>query len=124
MSFIIPILVAGHIKTGKLKGIAVAGRERLRSLPDTPTFSEAGLPSFESTNWFGVLAPAATPRAIIHKLSTEINHIQQLKDVKDRLGPQGIEPLPGSPEQFAALVKADMARFASVVKNAGIRLEQ
>lgn len=124
LSFIIPILVASHVKSGRLKGIAVAGRQRLPSLPEMPTFAEAGLPQFESTNWFGVLAPAATPRAITHKLSSELNRIQVLGDVKDKLGAQGIDPLPGTPAEFAALIKTDMERFARVVKSANIRLQQ
>ncbi len=124
LSFIIPILVTGHIKTGKLKGMAVSGKQRLPALPDTPTFAGAGLPSFESTNWFGALAPAATPRAIIGRLSLEFNRIQLLNDVKDKLGAQGIDPLPGTPEQFAALIKSDTEKFAKVVRNANIRLEQ
>ena len=124
MSFIIPILVVSHIKSGKLKGIAVSGKQRLAGLPGMPTFAETGLPQFESTNWFGVLAPAATPRAIISKLSAELNRIQGLNEVKDKLGALGIDPLPGNPEQFAALIKSDTDRFARVVKTAQIKLEQ
>ncbi len=124
MSFIIPILVVGQIKSGKLKGIAVSGKQRLAGLPGMPTFAEAGLPQFESTNWFGVLAPAATPRAIISKMSAELNRIQGLNEVKDKLGALGIDPLPGNPEQFAALIKSDTDRFARVVKTAQIKLEQ
>lgn len=124
MSFIIPILVVGHIKTGKLKGIAVSGKQRLSGLPTMPTFAEAGLPQFESTNWFGVLAPAATPRTIINKMSAELNRIQVLPEVKDRLGALGIDPLQGNPEQFAALIKSDTDRFARVVKSSNIKLEQ
>jgi tripartite-type tricarboxylate transporter receptor subunit TctC len=89
-----------------------------------PTFAEAGLPQFESTNWFGVLAPAKTPGTLIGKLSSELNRIQMLPDVRDKLGAQGIEPLPGTPTAFAALIKSDMERFARVVKAANIRLEQ
>ena len=124
MSFIIPILVVSHIKSGKLKGIAVSGKQRLAGLPGMPTFAEAGLPQFESTNWFGVLAPAATPRAIISKMSAELNRIQGLNEVKDKLGALVIDPLPGTPEQFAALIKSDTDRFARVVKTAQIKLEQ
>jgi tripartite-type tricarboxylate transporter receptor subunit TctC len=124
LSFIIPILVTSHIKSGRLKGMAVAGKQRLPSLTELPTFAEAGLPQFESTNWFGVLAPARTPGAIIGKLSSEFNRIQMLADVKNKLGAQGIDPLPGTPSEFAALIKSDTDRFARVVKNANIRLEQ
>jgi tripartite-type tricarboxylate transporter receptor subunit TctC len=123
LCFVHPINVLGQIKTGKLKAIAISGKNRLAALPDMPTFAEAGLPSFDSTNWFGVLAPAATPRDIINKLSAELTRIQALPDVKDKLSAQGVEPLPGGPEQFAALIKSDMEKFAKVVKSANIKLE-
>jgi tripartite-type tricarboxylate transporter receptor subunit TctC len=87
-----------------------------------PTFTEAGLPNFDSTNWFGVLALAATPRDI-NKLAAEPTRIQAVPDVKDKLSAQGVEPLPGGPEQFAALIKSDMEKFAKVVRSANIRFE-
>ena len=86
-------------------------------------FAEAGLPNFGSTNWFGVLAPAATPRDIINRLSAELARIQALPDVKNKLSAQGVESLPGGPQEFAALIKSDMEKFAKVVKSANIRLE-
>src|SRR5450759_4637498 len=86
--FVHPINVLGQIKTGKLKAIAISGKNRLVALPDMPTFAEAGLPNFGSTNWFGVLAPAATPRGIINRLSAELARIQALPDVKNKLSAQ------------------------------------
>lgn len=81
------------------------------------------MPNFASTNSFGMLMPAATPRDIIQKVSAELNRIQALPDVKGKLGAQGVEPYPGSPEQYAALIRSDMDRFAKIVKSANIKLE-
>ena len=123
MSFIHPINVLGQIKAGKLRAIAISGKNRLAALPDMPTFVEAGLSNFSSTNWFAVLAPAATPRDIINKLSAELNRIQALPDVREKLSAQGVEPYAIGPEQLAALIKSDMEKYAKVVKSANIKLE-
>ncbi len=122
-AFAQPINVLAQIKAGKLKPIAISGKNRLDALPDMPTFAEAGMPNFESTNWFGILMPAATPKDLIRKVSDELNRIQALADVKEKLGAQGLDPLPGTPEKFAALIKSDMEKFARIVRNANIRLE-
>ena len=86
--------------------------------PMQATFAEAGLPNFESTNWFGVLAPAGTPRNIIDKLAGELTKIQGIHDVKEKLSSQGVDPYPGTPDQFAALIKSDPAKFAKIVGSA------
>ena len=91
------------------------------ALPQVPTFTEAGLPGFDVKFWFGVLAPAGTPKEIIDKLSTEIAKILALPDIKENLLSQGMEPFISSPEQFAALIKADMAKFGGIVKAANIK---
>ena len=123
LCFIHPLNVLGQIRAGKLKAIAISGKSRLASLPDMPTFAEAGMPALESTNWFGMLAPAGTPRDILNKLSVEMNRIQTLSDMREKLSVQGVDPFPGSPEQFAALIKSDMDKFAKIVKSANIKLE-
>ena len=92
-------------------------------MPDVPTFAEAGLPNFEARAWLGVLAPAAVPRAIIDKMAGEITRIQGTPDLREKLSSQGMNPYPGTPEQFAALIKADMDKFARIVKSANITLE-
>jgi len=121
LSFIVPLSVAPHIKSGRLKAIAISGETRLPALPQVPTFTEAGLPGFDVKFWFGVLAPAGTPKEIIDKLSTEIAKILALPDIKENLLSQGMEPFISSPEQFAALIKADMAKFGGIVKAANIK---
>jgi tripartite-type tricarboxylate transporter receptor subunit TctC len=123
LCFIHPINVLGQIKAGKLKAIAISGKNRLAALPDMPTFAEAGMPALESTNWFGMLAPAGTPRDILNKLSAEMNRIQMAPEMKEKLTAQGVDPFPGNPDQFAALIKSDMDKYAKVVKAANIKLE-
>jgi len=122
-SFIGPANVAAHINSGKLKGIAYSGRTRLPVLPEVPTFTEAGLPGFDVRTWYGIVAPAGTPKAIIDKMSTEIAKILAMPDVREKLLSQDAEPLISTPEQFAVLMKADMARYAKVIKAAGIKIE-
>ena len=112
-----------HIISGKLKAIAVSGDKRLPALPQVPTFAEAGLPGFTATNWYGVLAPAGSPRQVIAKLSGEIGRIMLSPDIRGKLASQGTDPFVTTPEQFAALIKADMARYAKIIKAAHIRAE-
>jgi tripartite-type tricarboxylate transporter receptor subunit TctC len=121
MSFIVPLSVAPHIKGGRLKGIAISGETRLPALPQVPTFTEAGLPGFDARFWFGVLAPGATPKEIVDKLSAEIARILALPEIKENLLSQGMEPFTSNPEQFAALMKADLAKFAGIIKAANIK---
>ena len=118
-----PGAVLPNVKAGKLRGLAISGKTRVPALPDVPTFAEAGLPAFEATNWFGFLAPAATPRDIVGKLSAELVRVQSLADMKDKLAAQGVDPFPGGPEQFAALIRSDLEKFARIVKSASIKLE-
>ena len=112
-----------YIKSGKFKAIAVSGAHRLSALPQVPTFAEAGLPGFEAKNWYGVLAPAGTSREIIGKLSLEIGKFAAMPDLKDKLASLGMEPFVSTPEQFAALMKADVSMYARIVKTANIRID-
>ena len=112
-----------HVKTGRLRGIAITSAKRSAIAPDLPTIAESGVRGFESGTWYGFLAPAGTPRAVVAKLNGEIVRIVQLPDVREKLAAQGAEPLTGTPEQAGAFVRAEIARWAKVVKAAGIRLE-
>jgi len=118
-----PITVMQYIKSGRLKALAITGEKRKPALPQVPTFTEAGLPGFEVRSWYGIFAPAATPRPIIDKMSTEIGRIVALPDVIEQFVNLGVEPLISTPEQFAAMVKADRDRYAKIVKDAKIKLE-
>lgn len=111
------------IRAGRLKTIAITGETRLLALPQVPTFAEAGLPGFEMKAWWGVLAPAGTAKAIIDKLSAEFAKILALPDIREKLASQDIEPYITTPERFGAVLRADMAKFAKIIKAAGIKPE-
>jgi tripartite-type tricarboxylate transporter receptor subunit TctC len=123
LSFLSLINVESQIKSGRLKAIAVSGDNRMSALPRVPTFTEAGLPNMDIKQWYGVLAPAGTPRAIIDKLANEIARILAMLDVQAKLAQQGADPLITTPDQFAAQMRADLARYAKTIKTANIKLE-
>ncbi len=112
-----------QVQAGRLRAVAVGSLKRIALLPDLPTLAESGVPGYESTTWFGPLAPAKTPRDIIVKLNAELNQILLRPEVKKRFAADGIEALGSTPEQFGDYVKAEIARWAKVVKEAGVKLE-
>ena len=123
MYFNTPVSFISHIKSGKLKAIAISGDTRLPALPQVPTFTQAGLQGFDVGYWQGILVPAGTPKAIIDKLAAEVARIVALPDTKEKLDSQGFAPFISTPEQFAALLKSDMAKYAKVIKAANIKIE-
>ena len=118
-----PPAVQAHILAGRVKALAVMRDRRLASLPQVPTMQEAGLEKSEVTTWYGLLAPAATPRAIINRLNREWNAAATMPDTRERMQSAGIETLAGTYAQFADLIKMEIARWAKVVKDADIRIE-
>jgi len=122
LSFQNPTSSIPHIKTGRLKAIAITGETRSSLLPQVPTFTEAGLPGFELTLWFGVLAPAGIPTPVVDKLAAEIAKILVMPDVKEKLLSQGLDPLISTPEQFAARMRADTAKYARIIKASNIKM--
>ena len=118
-----PINVIGQVKNGRLRAIAVSGASRLAALPQIPTFAEAGLPGVELTSWQGIGAPAGVPKAILQKLSGEIARLVAAPDTKDKLDTQGFLPFYNNPEQTAALLKADIAKYGKIIKDANIKTE-
>jgi tripartite-type tricarboxylate transporter receptor subunit TctC len=112
-----------HVATGKLRALAVTSGKRSVVSPDLPTVAESGLPGFEVINWYGVLAPARTPKSIVDKLNTEIAKIMKMPDVKERLSSVGIEAFSSTPAQFASFIKDETAKWAKVVKFSGARLD-
>jgi tripartite-type tricarboxylate transporter receptor subunit TctC len=118
----LPSAVA-HIKGGKLKALAVTGERRSRALPDVPTASEAGAPGLVVTTWNGVLAPAGTPPAIVERLHKEVAAAANLADVKERYATAGAETMTLTPDQFRKTIQEDYARWAKVIKQAGITAE-
>ena len=123
LSFQSPSAVVAHIKSGKLNPIAITGQARAPALPQVPTFTEAGLPGLDVKLWYGVLAPAGTPKPIIDRLSTELAAILAVPEFKEKLASQGVEPFFSTPEQFAALIRTDYAKYGKIIKTANIKLE-
>ena len=116
--------VTGHVKSGKLRALAVTGSKRLATLPEVPTLAEAGVPGYEAVGWFGLMAPVATPRDIVTMLNRDINRILQLAEVKARLLDLGAEPASLSPEQFIDFIRSDNAKWEKLIKERGIVVEK
>ena len=112
-----------HIKQGKLRPIAVGSATRIAALPDVPTVAESGLKGFETSQWYGIMAPAGTPDAIVRKLSAEINRILKSPEVVARLADDGSVAHGTTPEEFAAFIQLEQARWGKVVKSANIKPE-
>jgi tripartite-type tricarboxylate transporter receptor subunit TctC len=117
------VALVPHIQAGRLRALAVTSRKRSALLPEVPTLAESGLPGYQAGSWYGVLAPAGTPRAIVERLHAAIVRALQQPDVAKRLAAEGAEVIGGTPEEFGAHIKAELARVASVVRAAGIRME-
>src|SRR5688500_1574438 len=117
-----PSLIA-HIRSGKLRVLAAASAERNRLLPEVPTFAELGHPRVAVSLWYGLLAPAATAAPIVARVNGEVTKILQSADVRERLAAQGAEPMPGTPQAFASFMREEMAKWAPVVKQAGVKLD-
>jgi tripartite-type tricarboxylate transporter receptor subunit TctC len=115
-----PISSQPHVKAGRLRGLAVTGRARSPALPQVPTMIESGLANFESTTWFGILAPAGTPAAIVSRLNSEINNLLRQPEVRAQVGRRGADPAGNTPDEFAAHIKAEIAKWAKVIKAAKI----
>ena len=112
-----------QVRAGRLRALAVTSAKRSPAMPELPTVAESGLPGYEASSWYGVLAPARTPRAIVDKLNGEIVKIIRQPDLRERLAADGADPAGSSPEEFAAYIKSELARWAKVVKEANIRVQ-
>ena len=123
ISILSPVSTVPHIKSGRLKGIAISGDSRHPALPQVPTFAEGGVPGVEAKVVYGILAAARTPREIVDKLAGEIARVQRMPDFKERLASQSVDPLIMGPDPFAALIRSDMAKYAKIIKAANIKLE-
>ena len=115
--------VLGIVRAGKLRAIAVGGKQRSLLLPEIPTVAEAGVPGYEMTGWFGLFSPAGVPREVLVRINAEVTQGLQRPDIKDLLAKQGAEPVPGSVDQFTAFVREELAKWAKVVKASGLKLE-
>jgi len=112
-----------HVKSGKLRALAVTSTARSPAVPDIPTVAESGLPAFETSSWHGMLVPAKTPRPIIKRLHDELVRVMNLPEVRERLTAQGLNIVASTPQAFAAYIKSETVKYARVIKQAGIKAE-
>ena len=110
-----------HVKSGKIRALAVTTKKRTAVLPDLPTMMESGVPDFDTSQWFGILGPARTPRAIVDRLNQSIARSSTSPDVKARFAAEGVEVVNSSPEEFAAVIKRELVQWAEVIEAAGIQ---
>jgi tripartite-type tricarboxylate transporter receptor subunit TctC len=114
---------SGHIKAGKLKGLAVSHAKRSPAIPEVPTLAEAGVPNAESGSWIALLAPAATPAAIIDKVAADVKEAVSAPDVREKLIAQGAVPQASTPRELQALIDADRARYGRIIREKGLKAE-
>ncbi|MGH8619353.1 MAG: tripartite tricarboxylate transporter substrate binding protein [Burkholderiales bacterium] len=115
--------VQPYLRSDRLRAIAVSSAKRSTALPNVPTVAESGLPGYDFSGWWGVVAPAKTPAAIVNRLSAEFAKVQHEPEMRDRLANEGAEPQTNSPEAFAAFLRAETAKWGKVAKDSGLRLE-
>ena len=116
-------VVQPHVRTGRLRLMGVGTQQRSALIPSAPTIAESGLPGFEASTAFGLLAPARTPVEIVNRLSQESQRIVQSAELKERLAAQGLEAVGSTPQQYDAHIRAELAKYARIVKSAGIKIE-
>jgi tripartite-type tricarboxylate transporter receptor subunit TctC len=115
--------VLPHVKAGKLKAIAISSKKRSSLAPEVPTVDEAGVPGYDVTVWFGILAPAGTPKEIVARLNTEMVKIMRSPEITDRFNKAGVDVVASSSEEFSAFLKGEVARWAKVVQDANIKAD-
>jgi tripartite-type tricarboxylate transporter receptor subunit TctC len=118
----VPSAIA-HVRAGKMRALAVTSKQRISAAPEVPTFEEAGVPGYEAIGWFGVVAPAATPRPVIERLNAEIRAALATPEIRSRALAAGTEPLTNTPEEFAAMIREETKKWAEVIKAGGIKLQ-
>jgi tripartite-type tricarboxylate transporter receptor subunit TctC len=112
-----------HVRSGKIRAVAVTGPQRSGALPDVPTFGESGLANYDASSWNGILVPLGTPQAIVAKLNTDIVQVLRAPNVFDRLAGDGTLPIGNSPAEFAAHIRAEQAKWSKVVREANVRID-
>jgi tripartite-type tricarboxylate transporter receptor subunit TctC len=123
LTFTTVLIAMPHVKSGKLRAVAVTTRERSSSLPDVPTVNESGLKGYESVAWYGLLAPAGTPAPVIERLHAEVVRSTQTPEVRENLLRQGTDIVASTPARFAQVIREDIATWTRVVKAAGIKAD-
>ena len=112
-----------HIKTGRLRGLAVTTAARSNLVPQLPTVAESGVPGYEAGSWYGIIAPAGTPRAVIVRLNKEITTLLSAPDFREQIMAAGADPMPNTPDEFAAYIKSEITKWAKVIKLSGAKAE-
>ena len=115
----VPALVP-HIQSGRLRAIAIGSRKRFPALPEVPTFDESGLKGYEATTWFGLMAPAKTPREVIARWNTEVDRILKSSELRERFINDGLEPMGGTTDAFGRFIRSEIEKYAKVIKAAGV----
>ncbi|MGH8633551.1 MAG: tripartite tricarboxylate transporter substrate-binding protein, partial [Burkholderiales bacterium] len=118
-----PVASAAHVRSGKLRALAATSDKRLPDFPDLPTMAEAGLPGYEASTWWGILAPRGTAASVVTQLNEAISNAILAGDVRGRIAALGALPAGGPPEQLAALIRGEIPKWSRVIKEAGIRLD-
>jgi len=119
----LPPLLA-HVRSGRLRALAVTGAKRAQTMPDVPTIAESGVPGYDVSTWYGLLAPAGTPREIVVRLNTELNKVLQAPDMKAQMAAKGFEVETGTPEQFSALIASEVTKWTRVAKAANVKIDE
>ena len=123
LMFDLVLTAAPHVKSGAVRGLAVTGAKRSSALPELPTVAESGVPGYEVSAWFGIFAPAGVPQPVVQRLNAEFVKALQQPELRQRLASQGAEPLTSTPEEFAAYLRSEIAKWAKVVKDSGMKVD-
>jgi tripartite-type tricarboxylate transporter receptor subunit TctC len=115
--------LVGHVRAGKVRGIAVTGPRRFPELPEVPTVAESGIPGYSATGWYGLFAPAGTSPELVHRISAEAARAFSSPDAKEKLAQIGTDPVGSTPEEFVSFLRAEIAKWSKVVTEANIRFE-
>jgi tripartite-type tricarboxylate transporter receptor subunit TctC len=121
--FVIAQAAVPHVKSGKLRALAVSSGKRSAALPDLPTVAEAGFRNFDITGWLGVHVPAATPPALVSRINADVNKALDVQDVRGRMLAAGMDAATSTPVQFGTFVKDDIAKYRKIVKDAHLKIE-
>ncbi len=125
----IPLMISSmiatlpHVRSGKLKIIALTTAKRSPAIPEVPTIAESGAPGYDATLWYGILAPARTPEAIVKRMNAELTAVLKSPDIVEKLATQAVEPHPTSPEQFAALIRSELEKWSKVIRASGVKAD-
>jgi tripartite-type tricarboxylate transporter receptor subunit TctC len=123
LMFDLVLTAAPHVKSGAVRGLAVTGAKRSSALPELPTVAESGVPGYEVSAWFGIFAPAGMPQPVVQRLNADFVKALQQPELRQRLASQGAEPLTSTPDEFAAYLRSEIAKWAKVVKDSGMKVD-